>query len=69
MCPPYKFQTQLLKLYFLTTLYVDVKEPAIHVHFRAQKNSILRPGFSRPPWRASSNRDKIEFTICSPKST
>jgi hypothetical protein len=22
-----KFQTQLLKLYFLTTLYVDVKEP------------------------------------------
>ena len=27
MRPPYKFQTQLLKLYFLTTLYVDVKEP------------------------------------------
>src|SRR5207302_10589359 len=23
-----QFQTQLLKLYFLTTLYVDVKEPA-----------------------------------------
>jgi hypothetical protein len=23
------FQTQLLKLYFLTTLYVDVKEPAL----------------------------------------
>ena len=24
-----QFQTQLLKLYFLTTLYVDVKEPAV----------------------------------------
>ena len=26
---PLLFQTQLLKLYFLTTLYVDVKEPAL----------------------------------------
>jgi len=26
--PALLFQTQLLKLYFLTTLYVDVKEPA-----------------------------------------
>jgi len=41
------FQTQLLKLYFLTTLYVDVKEPAVHVHFRPQKNSILRPTWTR----------------------
>ena len=32
-----------LKVVFLTTLYVDVKEPAVHVHFRPQKNSILRP--------------------------
>ena len=44
------FQTQLLKLYFLTTLYVDVKEPApnffgvmFSAHFRRQKNSILTP--------------------------
>ena len=38
---PLWFQTQLLKLYFLTTLYVDVKEPApeilpgeLSAHFR-----------------------------------
>jgi hypothetical protein len=30
-----------LKVVFLTTLYVDVKEPAIHVHFRPQKKLNL----------------------------
>ena len=38
---PLLFQTQLLKLYFLTTLYVDVKEPVPRT-FRRQKNSISR---------------------------
>jgi hypothetical protein len=32
-----------LKVVFLTTLYVDVKEPAVHVHLRRQKNSISNP--------------------------
>ncbi|HMH01081.1 MAG TPA: hypothetical protein VK555_06690, partial [Terriglobales bacterium] len=32
------FQTQLLKLYFLTTLYVDVKEPAV-LHISATKKT------------------------------
>jgi hypothetical protein len=26
-----------LKVVFLTTLYVDVKEPAVHLHFRHKK--------------------------------
>src|SRR4051794_28658978 len=34
------FQTQLLKLYFFTTLYVDVKEPALRP-FRRQKKLNL----------------------------
>jgi hypothetical protein len=46
-------QTQLLKLYFLTTLYVDVKEPAFrHIsgtkktQLRADSNyvAVIRPG-------------------------
>jgi hypothetical protein len=36
------FQTQLLKLYFLTTLYVDVKEPAV-LHISATKKLNLAP--------------------------
>ena len=61
-------------MYFLTTLYVDVKEPApnffgvnIHVHFRSQKNSISRPIllFS---WRLArrslgEDGDKIESNL------
>jgi len=60
------FQTQLLKLYFLTTLYVDVKEPAVP-HIRVQKNSILI-ALNRFAKATAVKRDKIE-PICSPKCT
>ena len=56
-------QTQLLKLYFLTTLYVDVKEPAFtHIpdhkktQSRADKNHSL-PAVAGFRFRC---RDKIE---------
>jgi hypothetical protein len=34
------FQTQLLKLYFLTTLYVDVKEPALRPFWATKKLNL-----------------------------
>jgi hypothetical protein len=38
------FQTQLLKLYFLTTLYVDVKEPAFrHIPGTKKLNFVPTP--------------------------
>ena len=50
LTPSRLFQTQLLKLYFLTTLYVDVKEPAL-THIQATKNSTSPPVIFLPPWR------------------
>ena len=55
------FQTQLLKLYFLTTLYVDVKEPASYAHFGTKKLN-LASGYL--PRRGGVNgRDKIECNL------
>jgi hypothetical protein len=56
-------------LYFLTTLYVDVKEPAFRT-FQGNKKLNLAPDFDHSsPTVAGfrfSGRDKIE-SICSPK--
>ena len=62
---PVNFQTQLLKLYFLTTLYVDVKEPALRTIETTKKLNLDRCG----PLLLKQQRfkrDKIE-PICSPK--
>ena len=56
-------QTQLLKLYFLTTLYVDVKEPAFH-HIPGTKKLNFVPTLITLPL---SGRDKIEFQFAVPK--
>ena len=60
-CDGARFQTQLLKLYFLTTLYVDVKEPVIHAHLRRQKNSISSPTLNHVS--VNRCRDKIECNL------
>ena len=57
------FQTQLLKLYFLTTLYVDVKEPALRTLADHKKTQLRRRLESR--FRLSG-RDKIESNLQSP---
>jgi len=59
-------QTQLLKLYFLTTLYVDVKEPALASISGDKKNSISRRRWSSFPIIMPGQN---WVPICSPKCT
>lgn len=42
------FQTQLLKLYFLTTLYVDVKEPVLRSLWAIKKLNLASDSESQP---------------------
>jgi len=66
------FQTQLLKLYFLTTLYVDVKEPALP-HISRTKKLNFAPRFSSSadglPAVALAEAGTKLSPICSPKCT
>ena len=49
-----QFQTQLLKLYFLTTLYVDVKEPAVRYIWPQKKLNLVPTKITVfPPLRGS----------------
>src|ERR1700737_2254927 len=59
------FQTQLLKLYFLTTLYVDVKEPAF-THISGDKKTQPRARFGTSIHQSGFDyrcRDKIESNL------
>jgi hypothetical protein len=49
-------------LYFLTTLYVDVKEPAL-AHIQATKKLNLVADSDRPALARLSGRDKIESNL------
>jgi hypothetical protein len=55
--PPLQiFQTQLLKLYFLTTLYVDVKEPTVQYVLATKKLNLMPTRITDcPPWQFPSS--------------
>ena len=65
---PLIFQTQLLKLYFLTTLYVDVKEPALPYVLDDKKTQFHRRLESPRLGGAYQVGTKLS-PICSPKCT
>jgi len=59
-----------LKVVFLTTLYVDVKEPAVHNILAAKKKLNLVPTNITvfPPWQVSVFVAGTKLSpICSPK--
>ena len=62
------FQTQLLKLYFLTTLYVDVKEPAPTAIPGDKKTQFCLPDHRPTVFRGIAAGTKLS-PICSPKCT
>jgi hypothetical protein len=58
-----------LKVVFLTTLYVDVKEPAVHYILATKKLNLVPTKITVfPPWRASVFVAGTKLSpICSPK--
>ena len=57
------FASQGRKLYFFTTLYVDVKEPAVSDISSDKKTQLCLPTGSFPLARDPSCRDKIECNL------
>jgi hypothetical protein len=60
-----------LKVVFLTTLYVDVKEPAVRYILATKKLNLMPTKITAfPPWRVSVFVAGTKLSpICSPKCT